>query len=106
MTKIAPCIIIEDNGTQTSSHLHGKDIPTTFGGRSYGTTDNSASWMLMSTYSGTKKFTDASGTLTHTDDDWTYESAEFDDDIEFEDDMELQALQGTYEEEEGSVEEE
>ena len=38
---------------------------------------------------GTKTFTDASGTATHTDDDWTYELAEFDDDIESEDDMEL-----------------
>jgi hypothetical protein len=44
--------------------------------------------MLTSTYSGTETFTDASGTSTHTDDDRTYELAEFDDDIESEDGME------------------
>ena len=88
-TKIAPGIIIDDNATLlTSSRLHGKDRPTKFEGRSYNTTDNSASWMLTSTYSGTEKFTDTSSMSTHTDDDWTYEPVEFDDDIESEDGME------------------
>ena len=45
--------------------------------------------MLTSTYSGTETFTDTSSMLTHTDDDWTYESAKFDDEIESEDGMEL-----------------
>ena len=62
--------------------------------------------MLTSIYSGTETFTDASGTSNHTDDDRTYEPAEFDDDIEIEDDMESRALRDTYEEEEGSIEEE
>ena len=87
-TKIAPGIIIEDNGTLTASRLHGMDRPTTFEGRSYNTTDNSVSWMLTSTYSGTETFTDTSSMSSHTDDNWTYESAEFDDDIESEDGME------------------
>lgn len=104
--KIAPGIIIEDDGTLTSSRLHGKDSPTTRGDRSFDTADDSASRMLTSTYSGTETFTDASGMSTHTDDDRTYESAEFDDYIESDDDMDSRASRDSYEEEEGSVEEE
>ena len=104
--KIAPGIIIEDDGTLTSSRLHGKDSSTTRGDRSFDTADDSAIRMLMSTYSGTETFTDASGMSTHTDDDRTYESAEFDDDIESDDDMESLASRDSYVDEEGSVEEE
>ena len=104
--KIAPGIIMEDDGTLTSSRLHGKDSSTTRGDRSFDTADDSASRMLMSTYSGTETFTDASGMSTHTDDDRTYESAEFDDDIESDDDMESLASRDSYVDEEGSVEEE
>ena len=101
--KVAPSVIIEDDGTLNSSRLHGRNSSTTR--PSFDTMDDSASRMLSSTYSGTETFTDASGT-SNTYDDRTYESAEYDDD-DIESDMESRAWRDTYEdEEECSIEEE